>query len=209
MEDYPFDTEEKELIKVYNPVFYDQMNVSKDGVKKDISAFHVKSGIYNCYACSLSHYHKSVTMSNFDASLMIIGQTPQDIYFEQEPGKMLANLLKQLQFDFNDIYFTSAVKCEGSSEFAKCHHHLVSEIILVQPLVIIALGYHAGACFMEHIQIKPGDVTTLPTRSDVIITYRVQDVMNDQIAYNFLLKHLSMAKAQLEYRKQEKGKKAT
>jgi uracil-DNA glycosylase family 4 len=201
MGDHP----ETSLIKEYKPVFYDQMNTPDEGFKKDIGAFHLKTSVYNCYVCPLHQYRKTVPMSNFHASFMIITQDPQELNPQTEHGKMLYQILQQLHFDLNDIYFTSAVKCEGSTEYMACHHHLVSELILIQPLVIVALGYYAGAFLMNSAtSIQPGDTITLATGSDLLITYSLKDITPNSAQYNWFIKHLSMAKAQLEYRKAQK-----
>jgi len=185
------------------PKYYDQYNVS---IAKDIGVSEFQSSITNCHACLLSKYEKPLTFTNVHAPLMIVGETPEDVTTYYENGKMLYQILNKIGLSVDNVYMTAAVKCLHSTNFSFCHRHLIAEMIMIQPLVIIALGYNAGFLFFENQQqIQPGMTTHLPNGSDFIITFSLNDIKNNQALSNAFYHHLSLAKSQLELRLQQRG----
>jgi uracil-DNA glycosylase family 4 len=203
MNELPFDNTTHFQTQGPKPVFINEIPMADIVVKKMISSAELKASVYNCFACPLNTYQKPLPMANMEASLMVIGSQPQDVSFETEQGKLLGELLKSFEIDFDDVYFTSAVKCEGSTSYSECHHHLIAEMIVVQPLVAIALGYNAGHQLLSSINpgaaIVPGQTGTLPTGTDMVITNSIADSMDD---LEFIKQHLYVAKTQLLRRKE-------
>lgn len=169
----------------------------------------VKNSVHNCHLCPLQQYHKPLKIEGNNQSLMIIGQDPNDVLSTTPQGKMLRDLLSQLHFDLEDIYFTSAVKCVGSIYYDHCNHHVVSEIHFIKPDVIIAMGYYAAKPFLEHLvqnQLSPGHGATLPNGSDIIATNQLQEAYQNDSLYQQLQQHFQLVKTRLEQRRRSHDK---
>lgn len=187
--------------KEFNP---DYSNTYYDLRKSGIGEFNLKAKILNCRKCPLNSFTKPLSLTNINASLMIVGEYPKDILFETREGQVLSNALKSLSFDFDDIYFTSAIKCTESHDFSKCSSHLVSELILVNPLIVVSLGYQAGLQLVNSIK-NPGETAVLPNNSDFLVTYSMSEVLENEIAFNIFMNHMSTVLNQLQYRKQQRS----
>jgi uracil-DNA glycosylase len=188
----------------YSPLFYDQVQAPDESKKKDWGTFHFKSQLLHCHACDMNEYHKWIPEFHPKQSFMVIGETPQDIDPKTEQGKKLRQYLQQIRLPLDQIYFTSAVKCENSAHYSQCHRHMIAEMIIVKPLVAIAFGYYAGYLFVpEGEQIQPGYTTTLSNETDFMITYSLKDITNET-EHTYWMQHIMMAKNQWEYRKQQK-----
>lgn len=178
-------------------------------MQKEVTPFHVAASISNCMACPLNEYQKPLQLNNVNASLMIIGEDPRNVLPEYESGRLLHDLLDELHFDRHDIYFTSMVKCIGSTDMQKCHHHLISEILAVEPLVIIALGYYVAAPFMEHLAkqdinssgLAPGSGYTLENGSDMLVVNRLEDAIKTEQLSQQMKMHFQLAYHRLSFRK--------
>jgi hypothetical protein len=210
----PFDVENEVPKERKEPEFFDKV-LQPVLVRKTVAPFNIQTSVYNCHACSLQEYHKPLTLEESNADLMIIGQEPHDVLIESPQGKILHEILNQYHFNQNDIYYTSSVKCAQSKDFDKCHHHLVSEMISVEPLMVIALGYHAAAPFMEHLakadqhhhnggNLTPGDGYTLINGSDMMVTNRIQDVEGNQPLFHALHEHFQLAQQRYQHRKNQR-----
>lgn len=183
-------------------------------IQKQVVPFEISTSVFNCMKCPLSKYAKplSMEMPNY-TSLMIIAEDPSDVSEEFTKGKDLKNFFEQLNIDFKETYFTSIVKCVGSTHDENCHHHLISEILANQPLVILALGYRAGAPFLRHIaegdvsngQLKPGDGYTLSNGSDMVILRSFKEVYHDEYLFQEFRNHVQLGLQRLHYRKNNQG----
>lgn len=181
-------------------------------MQKEVTPFNVAASVSNCMACPLNEYKKPLDLlNNTEASLMIIGEDPRSVLPDYESGRLLHDVLSELHFNRHDIYFTSMVKCIGATDMAKCHHHIISEIMAVEPLVIISLGYYVAAPFMEHhaqqdqnsTGLVPGSGYTLENGSDMIVVNRLEDAMaNEQLAQQ-LKTHFQLAYNRLSFRKEQ------
>lgn len=191
----------------YNPEFTDHIKSAAE--LKSLNMFHLKSDIHNCHACPLREFHKPLTYANmFEASLMIIGEYPKDVDFETPQGKVLAKALVSYNVNLDEVYFTSVVKCTDSDQYDTCQHFLVSEMTVVKPLVVVALGYHAAASVMLNgstVTINPGDTSTLFTGSDMIVTNKIQDVLGDLEKQQEFLQQVQLGLSQLQNRKLQTG----
>jgi DNA polymerase len=103
------------------------------------------------------------------ALLMLVGEQPGDVEDQQgrpfvgPAGRLLDGALQQLQWPREQLYVTNAVKhfkwelrgkrrmhkTPAQREIEACHHWLESEISLVQPQAIVALGATAARSLMQ------------------------------------------------------------
>ena len=115
----------------------------------------VHSQIRVCPLCALSKSRTNAVPGEgpVDADLMLVGEGPgaeedrQGRPFCGASGKLLARLLSDIGIDREDVFITSLVKCRPPGnrdplpeEIAACHPYLASQLRIVQPRVICALG---------------------------------------------------------------------
>jgi hypothetical protein len=192
----PFEINYPQQKEKLTPGFYDQIFVAEH-MYKDITPFEIKTSIHNCFACDLKHYKKPLELSNFNASVMVIGEAPSDIDFQTPEGKLLVDTLSWAKYNLDDIYFTSLVKCEESKTSERCQHHLLSELLCVQPKMVLALGYDVGKHFDPLIN-KAGYTSILLNKYNMITTYPVSHAMKDQPLFQDFCNHMLRAKGQMD-----------
>jgi len=125
-----------------------------------------------CHCCPLGSSRKKVVFGGVDgtrdiaAELMIIGEAPgaeedsEGKPFLGAAGQILDGLLAEAGLSRKSAYITNVVKCRpikqrenhpptnrspASTEIAACWNYLESQIALVRPRVIVALGATAVA----------------------------------------------------------------
>lgn len=110
----------------------------------------------NCTKCELHKTRKQVVFSrgNISAKIMIVGESPgQDEDelgkpFVGKSGQLLNQALTDIGLDINnDIYVCNIIKCRPpdnrkptEEESNTCFPYLESQIELIQPKIIVALG---------------------------------------------------------------------
>jgi len=114
--------------------------------------------IKNCRKCSLSESRTNVICGEgkLDAKLMLIAQAPgeqEDIagrMFIGPSGKVLDELLKSANLNRDEFYMTNLIKCmlpryrrPKEDEIEMCSWYLDREIELINPRVLVPLGYYA------------------------------------------------------------------
>lgn len=191
--EYPFDMTEEAPI-LYQPKFYNQSFSSRNLIN-GVSAFHLKTDIINCRQCSFED--GSLSFANMNASLMIVGERPEDVSFETKQGEILAYVLKEMHFNFEDMYRTSVLKSNEAETI--CHKHIASEVIVVNPLLIICLGELSGKYVIGR-DVTMGETATLVNGSDVVVTPRLSDINTQPDLYQSLQQSMQLARNQWEYR---------
>lgn len=174
------------------PGYYDKI-LTTEHMLKEVSPYHIKTSIYNCYACQLRKYCKPLELGNFNASVMVIGETPSDVQFETEEGKLLAETLKWAGFEMDDVYFTAISKCEETPTPERCFNHLLSEIQCVQPQIIISLGYNV-AKMLAGDQVQPGFQSDIMKQFTMLTTYRLIHIINSKEHFQYFCQQVHQAK---------------
>lgn len=194
----PFDTTDtfSKSKTQLDPGYYDCI-LMPEHVYKKVTPFDIKTSIHNCFACDGCKFVKPLELSNFDASVMVIGQLPSDVDIRTPEGKFLIDTLSWSGYNLDDIYLTSLVKCEDSTQPEKCQHHLISELLSVQPKMVIALGYEVGKHFDPTIN-QAGYQSVLMGRYNMITTYGTAYIMHDKQLFQELCGHILQAKQQME-----------
>ncbi|HEX5193268.1 MAG TPA: uracil-DNA glycosylase [Solirubrobacteraceae bacterium] len=108
-----------------------------------------------CTACQLHQTRTQVVFGagNADADLMFIGEAPgadEDrlgLPFVGRAGKLLDQLLEEIQLDRGDVFICNTIKCRPPGnrdpypdEIESCSGYLRSQVELIQPKVICTLG---------------------------------------------------------------------
>ena len=111
-----------------------------------------------CEKCRLHETRKNALCGerNTDSRMMLIAQAPgekEDLagkMFIGPSGKKFDELLLKANISRNEIYITHLIKCRlpknrkpKQDEIQTCSEYLNKEIILIEPEVIVPLGYHA------------------------------------------------------------------
>jgi len=125
----------------------------------------LKKQFLECSRCKLAGLGRTQVVfgvGNTDADLMIIGEAPgltedtEGKPFVGRSGKLLTNILKELDVDRDSIYVSNIVKCRPPNnrnpekdEIDTCNTILSAEINIVRPKVIIALGTFASQTILQ------------------------------------------------------------
>lgn len=115
--------------------------------------------VSTCTACPL---HKTRTQTvfsrgNSNAKLMIIGEAPgfyedkEGLPFVGKAGQLLDKMLQSINLSENEAYIANVLKCRPpdnrdprEEEISACSSFLKTQIELIQPKLIMALGRFAG-----------------------------------------------------------------
>lgn len=146
----------------------------------------IHSQVLECTKCELhrSRTHAVPGDGPIDAKIMFVGEGPGQNEDEQgrpfvgAAGKYLTELLESIGLNRSDVFITNIVKCRPpnnraprKSEIEACNPYLQSQMRLIKPRVICALGTPAIATLMgdEYSAGKShgrpatkGEVTILP-----------------------------------------------
>lgn len=196
----PFDNTDMFQKETLEPGYYDKI-IQPSLMYKNVTPFEIKTSIHNCFACENKKLTKSLELSNFDANIMVIGETVSDVDFQTKEGKLLADTLMWANYDMNDIYFTALAKCAETETPERCQHHLLAEILCVQPKVIIALGYDVGKHFDATIN-QAGYTSSLLDKYNMITTYRTTYAMTEQKLFERFCQHILQAKGKVDSKQQ-------
>lgn len=134
-----------------NPITYDNWDELIQNIK-------------NCKECSLSQGRNYVVIErgNRNAPWMFIGEdTSLEDDMNGEPfsgdqGELLNKMIAAMKLNIDqDVYICNAVKCKslhsrhpGDHELDVCKQHLLNQINLVKPKIIIALGRFASQALL-------------------------------------------------------------
>jgi len=124
--------------------------------------------IRSCESCSLSvtRKHALTGEGNIDARIMFVALSPgakenlNNRMFIGPSGQVFNKLLKAAGIERNLVFMTNLIKCmlpdnrkPKMSEIELCSQFLDEEIALIQPEVIVPLGYYAGRAILQKYHI--------------------------------------------------------
>jgi DNA polymerase len=117
-----------------------------------------------CTRCPLSATRTQVVFGSGDpnAELMFVGEAPgfhedqQGVPFVGQAGQLLEKLLNGIGLSRSDVYIANVLKCRPPGnrnptpeEVAQCSPHLLQQIELIQPKLIVAMGRFAAQTLLE------------------------------------------------------------
>ncbi len=133
----------------------------------------IQKKVKGCTQCRLHKTRQNAVPAegNFDSGFMIIGQAPgreednQGKMFIGPSGKILHQLFEDLGLDLKHFYRTNLLKCflpksrkPRRDEINTCTNlYLMQEIWLVNPKVLITLGYHATKTMLSTYSLPVPD----------------------------------------------------
>lgn len=116
---------------------------------------NAKAAALSCKGCSLAATRNNVVFGdgNERSRLLFIGEGPgadedeQGLPFVGRAGQLLTQILTAGGIDRKDVFITNIVKCRPPEnrvptpeEMIVCDHHLQTQIMLIDPAMIILLG---------------------------------------------------------------------
>ena len=124
--------------------------------------------IKGCKECRLSETRINAICGegNLKAKIMLIAQAPgenedrEGKMFVGPSGKVLDELLRSAEIARQEIYMTNLIKCTlpkyrkpKQDEIEACSHYLNKEIELINPQVLVPLGYYATKYIFQKYHI--------------------------------------------------------
>lgn len=118
----------------------------------------------SCTRCGLAEGRTNVVFGSGDADsdLMIVGEGPgqredeQGLPFVGPSGRLLDELLAEIDLRRDDVYITNVVKCRPprnrdprQEEIDSCKPYLRSQLSLVDPKVVLTLGNFASKLLLR------------------------------------------------------------
>lgn len=129
-------------------------NIKANRVAKD-EWEEMKFGVANCTLCPLSESRTNVVFGDgaLPTKIMFIGEAPgaeedaQGLPFVGRAGKLLDQILQEINWDRKSIYITNIIKCRPPEnrnplphEISKCNRYLKFQIEYIKPKLIVLLG---------------------------------------------------------------------
>jgi len=126
--------------------------------------------IRTCERCTLSDTRKHALTGegNIDARIMFVALSPgekeniQNKMFVGPSGRVLNNLLDKAGIDRESVFMTNLIKCmlpknrkPKADEIEACIPFLEKEISIIQPEVIVPLGYYATRAIIGKYHTNP------------------------------------------------------
>jgi len=133
-------------------------------VSKKPSFLSLKENILHCQKCPLFQERENAVPGegNLEAELMFVGEAPghdEDVQgqpFVGRAGQLLTKIINAMSFQRQEVYITNVIKCRPpqnrtpyKKEIEQCAPHLLEQIEIINPKVIIALGKVAADFFIE------------------------------------------------------------
>ncbi len=123
----------------------------------------IRTLIGDCTRCKLCEGRTNIVFGTGSptAKLMFVGEGPgadedqQALPFVGQAGKLLDKIIEAMNYKRSDVYIANVVKCRPpnnrapeADEVAQCLPFLMSQIDLIQPQIIVALGGSAAAVLL-------------------------------------------------------------
>lgn len=130
-------------------------NLFEEDFQKAKSLKELFDIIHTCQKCSLGETRTKFVFGtgNPNADIMLIGEAPgaeedkQGEPFVGRAGKLLTDILKAIDLSREDVFIANILKCRPPnnrdplpSEVDKCRPHLMKQIELIKPKMILCLG---------------------------------------------------------------------
>ncbi len=174
----------------------------------------LQSVVAGCVRCRLSQTRTQTVFGsgNPKARIMFVGEGPGDqedkqgLPFVGRSGQLLTKMIEAMGLKREDVYILNVVKCRPPNnrrpekdEVASCEGYLFSQIELVNPEVMVALGATAMETLLkngEKIGNIRGKVLTYRNRK-LIVTYHPAYLLRNPPAKKFVWDDLKVVMGEL------------
>ena len=186
----------QQYLKQHQELFGERIYLPEDVFKENLNNNNTNSSTLNeyyvkikdCLKCSLGYSRTNFVygVGNPNADLVFVGEAPghnEDMKgepFVGRAGKLLDKILAAVSLSRQDVYICNVLKCRppenrnpSSEEIEKCRPYLDTQLNMIQPKAIIALGKVAANTLLENDLAlnKMRGVPFLYNGIDVIVTY--------------------------------------
>ncbi len=135
--------------------------------ERDFSLLHQRVRV--CKACGLAATRLQAVCGegSYRSKVMVIAQAPGELenkagqMFVGPSGKIFRQLLNSCRIRIDEIYMTNLIKCyipkcrrPSKGEVDQCSKHLEQEISLLQPKLIVPLGFHATRYILMRFDLQ-------------------------------------------------------
>ncbi len=142
-------------------------------IEKQKSLDALNYQIRSCEKCELrtTRKHALVGEGDINANIMFVALSPgakediQNRMFVGPSGQVFNKLLNAAGIDRNRVFMTNLVKCilpknrkPKASEIESCSQFLNDEIAIIQPKVIVPLGYYATRSILLKFHANPDNI---------------------------------------------------
>lgn len=125
----------------------------------------IAEDVSNCTACPLHRKRKNTVPGEGpeNARIVLVGEAPgrkedeEGQPFMGPSGELLDLFLSKAGIEREEIFITNILKCRPpnnrgpeSEEVAACQPHLVEQLALIDPEVVVTLGQHATTYVTSH-----------------------------------------------------------
>ena len=149
-----------------------KVNLMKEEIKvfmRSIEIGKLNRKIRNCQRCRLAKNRTNAICGegNLHAKLMLIAQAPgekedkENRMFVGPSGEILDELLNKAEINREEVYMTNLIKCmlpkyrkPKQDEIEACSYYLDEEIKLIDPKVLVPLGYYATRYIFQKYGIQ-------------------------------------------------------
>ncbi len=130
-----------------------------DSSEHESALREVEEEVRRCRRCRLARTRRRAVPGEGrpDADIMFVGEAPggeedaQGRPFVGAAGRLLTNLLRSIGVDREQVFITNIVKCRPPGnrdplpeEIEACNEYLLTQIALIKPKIICALGRFAA-----------------------------------------------------------------
>lgn len=124
----------------------------------------IRAAVENCQLCPLCETRSNVVFGDGseDAKLVFVGEAPgadedrQGKPFVGRSGQKLTQIIEAMGLSRSDVYITNVLKCRPPGnrnpmpdEIRACEPYLISQLQLIKPRVICALGTFAAQTLLR------------------------------------------------------------
>ena len=132
---------------------------------KEFQLYSLYLQLQSCTKCRLSKTRNNVVCGegNINSKIFIVAQAPgqhedkSGKIFVGPAGKIFDSLLNLAGLNRNDVFITNLVKCflpkyrrPKWDEIYACKNYLFQELKIINPLIIIPLGYYSTRTILEY-----------------------------------------------------------
>ncbi|MFI4911977.1 MAG: uracil-DNA glycosylase family protein [Sedimentisphaeraceae bacterium JB056] len=157
----PAETAKKELSSSSNT---GRMNITGENMTKEQALEQVAQQIKSCTACQISGTRQNPVPGEGDphAELVFVGEAPgadEDRTgrpFVGRAGQLLTKIIAAMGLEREQVYICNTLKCRPpenrdplAGEKQACKHFLQTQLSIIKPKVIVALGSHAARELLE------------------------------------------------------------
>jgi len=176
----------------------------------------LRQEVFRCQKCRLYKTKRNYVFGagNPYAEIMFVGEAPggeedkQGIPFVGRAGKLLTKLLEEIGYTREQVYIANVLKCRPpqnrdprQDEIAACSPYLDSQIKIIQPKVLCALGRFAAVFLLgKQIPLSQMRMKVHETRygAKLIVTYHPAAVLRNPRLMDSARRDFAMLKAVVE-----------